>query len=155
MTKIQVISVSKVKQSFVKEGEAEYIKRLKPYLSLGVDELGVSLSSALSPAEVMKKEADAFRKKLSGGLFIALDERGKQYNSQEFASFFESQMEQYQSITFGIGGAFGWDEELKREAGSLLSLSSLTFPYQLSRLVLIEQIYRAMSIIRGLPYHKE
>ena len=144
--KLRVLSVGKVKQQFVLEGEAEYLKRLKPWVKLEVCEV--------EP----KKEDDSaavFSKLKPGEFFVALDERGKRLNSKQFADFLAQEMSGGRSaITFAIGGASGWSEQVRGKAGLVLSLSDLTFPYQLTRLILVEQIYRAFTIIKGQPYHK-
>ncbi len=155
MSKLQIISVGKVRQDFVLEGEQEYLKRMKGVVQLELVELGFSHPASLPVPELMGKEARGFLSRCPAGPLIVLDQAGKAYDSQEFAKWLESLMQQHQNITFGIGGAYGWDSSVKNKASGLLSLSKFTFPHQLTRLILVEQIYRAISIIRGLPYHKQ
>lgn len=151
---IRVISCAKVRQQFILDGEAEYLKRLKAWSKVSLEEL--ELSAKLPEAELKRKEAENVLGRIERGeLFIALDERGKDLSSEQFARFLEGKMQAGHSrFVFGIGGAHGWDETVRAKAGFVLSLSKLTFPYQLTRLILIEQLYRALSIIKGQPYHK-
>jgi 23S rRNA (pseudouridine1915-N3)-methyltransferase len=151
---LKIISCAKVRQQFVLDGEAEYLKRLKPWAKVSMEE--VEVSTKLSEGELKRKEADAVLGRIERSeLFIALDERGKELSSEQLAGFLEGKMQSGHSrFVFGIGGAAGWDESVRAKAGFVLSLSKLTFPYQLTRLILVEQLYRALSIIKGQPYHK-
>ncbi|NDC38307.1 MAG: 23S rRNA (pseudouridine(1915)-N(3))-methyltransferase RlmH [Proteobacteria bacterium] len=150
----KILTCAKIRQQFVLEGEAEYLKRLKPWAKVRMEE--VEVSSKLPEAELKRKEADAVLSRIERGeFFIALDERGKELSSEQLARFIESKMQSGHSrFVFGVGGAAGWDESVRTAAGFVLSLSKLTFPYQLTRLILVEQLYRALSIIKGQPYHK-
>jgi 23S rRNA (pseudouridine1915-N3)-methyltransferase len=136
--KIQIHSLSPTKDKNIENIEAEYLKRLQRYLKIEIIE-------GKKPAQ---KQSN---------LFLAiLCESGVQFDSKKFAGFIEKRMVQGTSILqFAIGDAFGWDNAAKKKADMVISLSSLTFPYQLSRLILIEQLYRAFSIINNGPYHKE
>lgn len=151
---LRVISCGKVRQEFVREGELEYIKRLKAWSKVTLEE--VEVSSKLPELELKRKEAELVLKRIERGeFFVALDERGKELSSEQFARFLEGKMQSgFSKFTFGIGGAAGWDESVRSSAGLVLSLSKMTFPYQMARLLLIEQLYRAFSIIKGQPYHK-
>lgn len=146
--------MGKVKQSFVLEGEAEYLERLKPFVDVQLIEVP---SQSEQPESVMKElEAKSVLKKVERSDFlIILDERGKSMTSQEFAAWVQNLWNQGKSsLAFAIGGSFGWDNSVKEQAHAVVSLSPMTFTYQMTRLVLIEQIYRAMSILRGSSYHK-
>ena len=151
---IEVVSVGRVKQRFVLDGEQEYLPRMKPWAKVSVRELDPSFD--LPPNEQIKREGELFLKQLSGNEFLViLDEKGKRFTSPALSAFMGEKMSSgNSSFVFAIGGAFGWREEVKKRANLLLSLSDLTFPYQLTRLVLIEQIYRSLSILKGQPYHK-
>jgi len=155
--KVVVISVGKVRQHFVKEGEEEYVKRLRGTpLALTLEELGCDAPESLSPAEVQEREAVTLLKRLEPyDCVIVLDERGKQLHSQDFSRVLEQRMLQgIRSLAFVIGGAFGFSEKVRQRADYVLSLSMLTMPHQLVRLVLVEQIYRAHTLMRGISYHK-
>ncbi len=155
--RISIISIGKVKQQFIKEGEKEYLDRMKSEHKIECIELGGDHSSSLPEAEIKAKEGKQILGAIKESqLVIALDEGGKMMTSPEFASYLDSKMNQGQSnIAFIIGGAFGLDVSVKKRAEKILALSPMTFTYQMSRLILIEQIYRATMILKGSPYHKQ
>lgn len=156
MKKIQIVSISKVKQDFILKGEEEYKKRISKFVDLKIEEYNLNFPSSYSKEDVMKEEGEYFLKRIPKGTkIILLDERGKKFTSYQFADFLKKQDIESNNLCFAIGGAFGWHEDVKKKASMLLSLSDFTFPYQLSRLIMIEQLYRAYSIINNLPYHKE
>lgn len=155
--KISVLNVGRVRQSFIKEGEQEYLKRLQstPF-ALTLFELGLDVPESLSPGEIQEREGVQLIKRLSGFEYVvALDERGKQVSSKEFASLLDKQMlTGTKSLAFIIGGAYGLSENVRQRANRVLSLSDLTMPHQLVRLVLVEQVYRAYTLLKGISYHK-
>ena len=110
----------------------------------------------LSEGEQKKREAELVLGEIKAGEYLcALDERGRQFSSAGFATHLQKVMNGGTSrLVFAIGGPFGWDDEVRDRAELLLSLSPMTFNYQLTRLVLAEQLYRVLSIISGSPYHK-
>ena len=155
--KISVISVGKVRQHFILEGEQEYLKRLRGTpLAISLVELGLDAPESMPASEVQEREALELLKKLdSFDYVIALDERGKQPSSKDFARHLEKQLQaSVKSLGFVIGGAFGLSEKIRQRANYVLSLSEFTLPHQLTRLVLVEQIYRAHTMMRGISYHK-
>ncbi len=155
--KITVLSVGKVRQTFIKAGEQEYIKRLQATpLAVSLVELGLDVSESLSPAAVQEREATELLKRLEQFEYvIVLDERGKGLSSKDFAALLTKQMVAgKRSLAFVIGGAYGFAEKVRQRANYVLSLSEMTLPHQLTRLVLIEQIYRAQTLIQGSAYHK-
>lgn len=154
--KIQVITVGKVRQSFIQEGEEEYLKRMKGEHIVELIELGLDHPQSMSEDEIRRREAAEFLKSLKGNqTVILLDEDGKSLDSKGFAKFIEGKMMGGTSnLCFAVGGAFGWDDTVKKRADSILSLSPMTFTFQMTRLILVEQLYRAFSIIKGTPYHK-
>ncbi len=154
--KITILNVGKVRQSFVKEGEAEYLKRLKSALPIELVELGCEAPDSMGPEAVKEREAGELLKKLAAYDFVvALDERGEQLSSEQFRFFLEKRMTSgKRSIAFVIGGAFGFSEKVRQRADAVLSLSALTFPHQVTRLLLVEQIYRAHTMMKGIAYHK-
>ena len=160
MQKVSVICVGKLKEKFYTEAAAEYAKRLQRHCKLDIIELPESrLSDSPSPAELQKAlacEAAAIREKLpKGGAVIALCIEGKTCSSEELsrrmADFAVAGKTQ---LTFLIGGSVGLDEELKRQADWRLSMSPMTFPHHMARIMLLEQIYRAYQIEQGTEYHK-
>jgi len=142
---LKIIAVGK-NISFLKEAEAEYLKRLGFYSKVLL--LEVKEASG-SPEEVKKKEAALLLEK-AGEEFIALDERGSAYSTAGFKALVEKNMD----LVFVIGGAFGLDDSVRKKAKKVVSLSSLTFTHQLARILLLEQLYRAHTIIKGHPYSK-
>ena len=140
MLKLKILSVGKSKETWLEDAMQEYAKRLKPYLS--IEWLWAKDNSQL--VDWAKKESSV----------ICLDPAGRLLTSEQFATFIEQAWEKGGSrLTFIIGGAEGLPMELKTHS-PLISLSPLTFTHQITRLVLIEQIYRAIEIKRGSPYHK-
>lgn len=155
--KIKILSVGKVKQTFILEGEQEYVKRLAPFANVSIVEVGAKVPTQSPPEVVMKKEGDALLRLVGDRDFlIVLDEHGTTHTSKEFADVLNKQCGRGVSqFVLAIGGAYGWDDAVKKRASHLWSLSPLTFTYQMTRLIVAEQLYRALSIIKGSPYHKE
>lgn len=155
--RISVISVGKIKQKFVKEGEREYLERLQSEHKIELIELGVDHPASLPEVEIKSKEAKQLLASVKDNqVVITLDENGETMTSQEFAAFLGAKMNQGQpNIAFIIGGAYGLDPSVKKRAEKSISLSRMTFTYQMSRLILVEQLYRASMILKGSPYHKQ
>ncbi len=154
--KIKVISLGKVRQIFVREGEEEFLKRIRAWTAIDLLELPVEKFSSLPEAQLKEREAELFLKHIDQDDFVVvLDEIGRAKSSRELAKFIETRLHSGEaSLVFAIGGAYGWAETAKKRANLLLSLSVLTFTYQMTRLILVEQIYRSLTIIKGLPYQK-
>jgi 23S rRNA (pseudouridine1915-N3)-methyltransferase len=141
MLKIFIFSHGKVRESFIKEAENEYIKRASKGYSI----------------EIIEKNADilCIKKHSSHQIIVALDEKGIEFSTISLKEHIEMKMVQgISSISFIIGDAYGLSNSIKQQADMLLSLSKLTFPFQLARLLLVEQVYRVMSLIENAPYHK-
>ncbi len=160
MQKITVLCVGKLKEKFYIDAQAEYVKRLGRCCKLELMELPEQrLPENPSPAQIvqaLETEAVAIREKLpKGGAVVALAIEGKPCSSEELqrrlADFAVSGKAQ---VTFLIGGSFGLDESLKRSADWRLSMSPMTFPHHMARIMLLEQIYRAYQIELGTRYHK-
>ncbi len=145
MYRIRLIYPGKTKSAFVKEGILEYVKYIRPYARLDFIEVKTTKGS---PEKVISEESGAILKAIKGD-FILLDRLGVQVDSIGFSNIIRDNRE----LQFVIGGAYGVSEELKDRACMKISLSSLTFTHEISRLILIEQIYRAMTIIHKKPYH--
>lgn len=152
--KIKILSVGKVKQSFILAGEEEYLGRMKSFARWELIE--VPNAGEMPEAQMKKAEAETALAKVEKDEFlIVLDEHGKTFSSPDFAAYLQSKMNQGRSsFCFAIGGAYGWDEVVRKKADLRLSLSPMTFTYQMTRLILIEQLYRSMTILRGVSYHK-
>ena len=160
MQKITVLCVGKLKERFYQEAAAEYVKRLGRHCKLDVVELPESrLPEDPSPGEIQRAlaaEAAAIREKLPrGGAVIALCIEGKPCSSVELSRRMQELAVSGKSqLTFLIGGSVGLAEDLKRQADWRLSMSPMTFPHHLARIMLLEQIYRAYQIAAGTKYHK-
>jgi 23S rRNA (pseudouridine1915-N3)-methyltransferase len=154
--KVVVLSVGRVRQGFVKDGEREYLRRLTGSFAVELVELGLEAPESLSAAELMAREAVQIEKRTQGyDYIVALDERGRTHTSKEFAAFIDTRLcSGIRSLCFVIGGSFGLADRVRQESDYILSLSNLTLPHQLTRLVLVEQLYRAHTLLRGIAYHK-
>lgn len=154
--KIQFWSIGKSHEAYVKEGIADFTKRITKYFP--VDWLIIpppKNAASLSDKELKKAEATIiFSLMQKDDYLILLDERGKELSSPELANFIQQRAnESNKRIIFLIGGAFGVDEMIMQKANYSWSLSRLVFPHMLVRLILAEQIYRACSILRNEKYH--
>jgi len=153
--RIEVVSFAKPRRGALAEAELEYLRRLTSELRVELIELGAG-KSGKSPAEQARAEAGAlFAKLKSNTPLIALDEAGAEMTSPQFAEMLRKHMNQgTPALCFAIAGPFGWCEAVKQRADMLLSLGRMTFPAHVARFLLVEQLYRALSILKGHPYHK-
>ena len=157
---ITIISVGKLKEKYLKQGIEEYLKRLKSYAKVNIEEVpDEQAPDNLSEAEieeVKRKEGEKILSKLSQDTYcITLEIEGKQLTSEMFAKKLDDLATYGKSkIAFIIGGSHGLSDEVKKRSHFALSFSKMTYPHQLMRLILVEQIYRAFRINRGEPYHK-
>jgi 23S rRNA (pseudouridine1915-N3)-methyltransferase len=154
--KIQIWSIGKQHESYVRPGVDEFTKRITKYFPF--DWVIVSPpknSGSLTEKDSRQKEADLVLQRLrKDDILVALDERGKPFSSTSLAEFIGVKAQEgNRNLIFLIGGAYGLDEQVLRKANFCWSLSSLTFPHQLVRLILCEQIYRACTILRNEKYH--
>ena len=159
MQRITVLCVGKLKEKFYADAAAEYCKRLSRYCKIEVTELPETrLPEDPSPAEIKRAlaaEANAIRQKLEGGAVVAMCIEGQTCSSEALSKKLAAfALEGKSKVTFLIGGSFGLDETLKKQADWRLSMSPMTFPHQLARVMLLEQIYRACQIAEGTRYHK-
>ena len=160
MTKISIICVGRIKEKYWNDAIAEYSKRLSRYCKLSVievaDEKTPDNASEALEDQIKKKEADRILKYLEDGATVcALAIEGKKYTSESFSSFIENQGIQGAShLQFVIGGSLGLHESVLKRADHKISFSDMTFPHQMMRVILLEQIYRGYRIMTGEPYHK-
>ncbi len=158
--RITIISVGKLKEKYLTAGIAEYSKRLSSYAKIDSievpDEKAAETLSAAEAEQVKKKEAERILAKIPANSFVVvLAIEGKEMTSEQFAERIKSLGTYGQSrITFVIGGSLGLSASVLEVADLKLSFSKMTFPHQLMRLVLFEQLYRAFRIIHHAPYHK-
>jgi 23S rRNA (pseudouridine1915-N3)-methyltransferase len=156
--KIKLLLIGKTEEEFLKTGIQEYETRIKRYIPFEIVEIPALKNAAkLSSAEQNTRESVLISKQfLPGDVIILLDEHGKEMRSVEFASFLNKQfLSGSKNLVFVVGGPFGFDPALKKQASSILSLSKMTFSHQMVRLFFTEQLYRGLTIMRGESYHHE
>lgn len=158
--KVKLIVVGKLKEAYLKEGIAEYVKRLGRFTKVDIielaDEKTPDNASESDNQKILTKEAERILAKIGDRDYvIALAIEGKQQSSEVFSqTLSEITLRGFSDITFIIGGSLGLSVDVKQRANALMSFGQLTLPHQLMRLVLVEQIYRAFMIQQGSPYHK-
>ena len=158
--KIKLVTVGKLKEKYLKEGIAEYSKRLSRFTKVEIielaDEKTPDKASPLENQQILSKEGERILSKVLDREFvIVLAIEGKQFSSEKFSQLLSATMlKGYSDLTFVIGGSLGLSQEVKKRASILMSFGLLTLPHQLMRLVFVEQIYRAFMIQEGSPYHK-
>jgi len=154
--KLGIVCMGKTRERYIQEGIAKYVRYIKPYADITLKELKEEKIQNLREAPVIrKKEAERIFNALpEGALLIALDERGQEFSSHEFASFLNTMAESgTREAVFTLGGAMGLDESVTKKANKVLAMSRWTFTHEMARLVLLEQLYRAFTIIQGKTYH--
>lgn len=145
--KLWVIAVGHKMPAWVETATQDYLKRMPADCVIQIKELKPDISPA--------KEAIKIREALPKGVhIIALDERGKDLSTQDLANQLSDWRQDGKDIALLIGGADGLDAELKKEAASMIRLSSMTLPHAMARVLLVEQLYRAWTILQGHPYHR-
>lgn len=150
---IKILCVGKIKEKFFKDAISEYSKRLSKYTNLQIIEVDDINSDNINT--ILDKEKDLIIKHISSKDYvITLEIEGKQLNSLEFSKKIEELQIYNSSIVFIIGGSYGLHQQIKDRADYKLSFSKLTFPHQLFRIILLEQIYRVYKIINNESYHK-
>ena len=158
--KITLVTVGKIKEQYLEQAIAEYSKRLARYCKLEIlqvaDEKTPEGASAAVEEQIKEKEGERILSQVRDGSFvIALAIEGKMMSSEELAQKMDRlAVEGTSQITFIIGGSLGLSRKVLERADFLLSFSKMTFPHQLMRVILLEQIYRSYRIITGQPYHK-
>ncbi len=156
--KIELWFIGKTAFSYLDEGMSLYEKRLSHYLPFQSVVLpDVKNDKNFSTEQLKQKEGEAVLSRLkSDDLLVLLDERGKQFTSVEFSNFLDQKLQHGQKrLVFLVGGAWGFSAEIYQRANEQLSLSKMTFSHQMVRLFFLEQLYRAMTILRGEPYHNQ
>lgn len=156
--KITLLSMGKTDEDFFAEGIDVYKKRLKRYISFETEMVpDIKNTKNLSEKEQKNLEGEVLLKRLQESDYvILLDDKGKSYKSTEFAQFIEKKMHFVpKRLVFVIGGAYGFSDAVYARANEKLSLSKMTFTHQMVRLVFVEQLYRAFTILNNEPYHHE
>jgi ribosomal RNA large subunit methyltransferase H len=156
MVKINVICIGKIKDKYIRDGISEFSKRLSRYVGLNIIELSEEDDNKGIEMAITKETERIIEtlNKRNRSYSILLDLKGKIESSEEMAEEIENISLRYSEINFIIGGSNGVDDELRKLVDFRLSFSSFTFPHQLMRLILMEQIYRWISINKNIKYHK-
>ena len=150
---IKIICVGKIKENYLKEAIEEYKKRLSKYTKLEIIE--IPDEGLTEPIKSMKIEGEKILKNINEKDFVVtLEINGKNIDSIELAELIDKKLIEYSNITFIIGGSYGISDEVKSISNYRLSFSKMTFPHQLFRVLLLEQIYRAFKINNNESYHK-
>jgi 23S rRNA (pseudouridine1915-N3)-methyltransferase len=142
--KIKIAWIGKSKEPAIQSLTDDYLKRISRYS----DAVGLVLKDEAAILALARGERQKERHKL-----ILLDSRGKQFSSEELAELLDREQQQALPLLFAVGGADGFSEAARRQAGSVLSLGKITLPHELARVVLLEQLFRAFTILKNHPYH--
>ena len=156
--KIILLAIGKTGEKYINEGIGQYIKRLSHYVPFEFKILpDVKTTKGISRDRQKNIEGVMFQSVIQpGDVVVLLDERGREYTSREFANYLDRKMVTVaKNIVFIIGGPYGFSQEMYDRANEKLSLSKMTFSHEMIRLFFVEQIYRAMTILRGEPYHHD
>ena len=150
---IKIITVGSIKEKYLKDAIEEYMKRLKKYTNIELIE--VKDEGLVEEQKAISLESEKIKKHLTPkDYIITLEIEGKEYSSTEFAEKLNQIQIENSNIVFIIGGSYGLSNELKQQSKMHLSFSKMTFPHQLFRVLLLEQIYRAFKILNNESYHK-
>ena len=157
--KIKIYCIGKIKEQYLKDGINEYVKRILPYSNIEIIEVNDSkVKDNPNQSDIVKaknEEGDRVLKLIKSDYLIGLDMNKPEFTSEDFALFINKKMvEAGSSISFVIGGSYGLSDALKARCNTSISLSKLTFLHQMTRLILLEQIYRAFKILNNETYHK-
>ncbi|MDO8490326.1 MAG: 23S rRNA (pseudouridine(1915)-N(3))-methyltransferase RlmH [bacterium] len=155
MYRFSCSTVGSLKEAYWRDACDEYLRRLKPYARFSITEVGETrFSKATDRERVVQTEGERLLKIAPHGAYvIALAPDGIQHSSEQFAKLLKREGEGGRVISFVIGGPLGLSEDVLKSAHAIVSLSSLTFTHQLARVVLLEQVYRAMTIVHDKTYH--
>lgn len=156
--KIRLLQVGKTQEGYLIKGIEFYENRVKNYLPFSIETIpAVKLPAGSTALQLKLREGEQILSRLQAGdRLVLLDERGKSYHSVGFSEFIQQQMNQGpKALVFVIGGAYGFSDAVYGKADHRLSLSEMTFSHQLIRLIFMEQLYRAMTILHNHPYHHD
>jgi len=156
--KIKLLLIGKTDSDILSKGIDDYFKRLKHYIPFEMIVIP-DLKKAKNLTENLQKQKEGeqiLNNFKSGDFVVLLDEKGKEYTSVNFSKFIEKQMiSGLKNLFFVVGGPYGFSDEVYKKANSKIALSKMTFSHQMVRLIFTEQLYRAMTIIKGEPYHHQ
>lgn len=155
--KTKLLVVGKTNDKNITKGIDDYVGRVKHYMPFDIEVIPeLKNTKSLTQSNQKEMEAEQILKRLQpSDTVVLLDEHGKEYRSIEFAIWIEKQQQTARSLVFIIGGPYGFADSVYERSNAKLSLSKMTFSHQMIRLLFVEQIYRACTIIKGEPYHHE
>lgn len=155
--KIMLLLVGKTTDARIEQLIQEYQKRLTHYLPFAIQVIPeLKNTKALTPDQQKQMEGDLILRAVSTNVdLILLDEHGKEFRSVEFADYVQKRMSSGRDVVFVVGGSYGFADVVYERANGKISLSKMTFSHQMVRLFFVEQLYRALTILRGEPYHHE
>lgn len=152
---VSVVAVGKVRKSHWQIAQEEYAKRIDRYTDFSLIEVKDAVGRGLPDSIAKQKEGELLLKAAAGAnRKIALTEVGRKMGSRQFAQYLRRQVEVYGRITFLVGGPLGFSEDVLAACDEQISLSPMTFPHEMARVILLEQIYRACTILNNEQYHK-
>ena len=156
--KILLLAIGKTSEEYLRTGISEYATRIQRYIDFDFEIIqNIKKGSTFNKEVLKQKEGDLIVSKLEKSDFVVLlDEKGREFTSVKFSEYLQSKMiTGMKRLVFVIGGAYGFSEEVHNRADSKIALSPMTFSHQIVRLIFLEQLYRAFSILKGEPYHHE
>ena len=155
--KITLLVVGKTTDTHIELLIQEYQKRLAHYIPFNIQVIPeLKNTKALTPEQQKQTEGELILRTINSSTdLVLLDEHGKEFRSIEFADYVQKRMSSGRDVVFVVGGPYGFSEAVYQRANGKISLSKMTFPHQMVRLFFVEQLYRAMTILRGEPYHHE
>lgn len=155
--KITLLVVGKTTSTQIESLIQEYQKRLMHYIPFALHVIPeIKNTKALTPEQQKQAEGELILRTITPNVdFVLLDEHGKEFRSIEFADYVQKRMSSGRDVVFVVGGPYGFSEAVYQRANGKISLSKMTFSHQMVRLFFVEQLYRAMTIQRGEPYHHE
>lgn len=154
--KIKMLLIGKTDEDYLRQGEDKYYQRLKHYINVDITVIpDLKKTKKRTEEQQKQKEGELILNQLSPGDFLVLlDENGKEYSSVEFSKFLQKKMiSGIKNLVFVVGGPYGFSKEIYAKSNLKISLSRMTFSHQMVRLIFMEQLYRAMTILKGEPYH--
>ena len=155
---VTLLCIGKTGKKFLEEGEQEYLKRLRHYISFQLQIIpDIKQAKNLSQSQIKQREGELILEKVStADTLILLDEKGKEFSSMDFSGYLQDQFNRGgKHIYFVVGGPYGFSDDVYQRANGKISLSRMTFSHQMIRLFFIEQVYRAMTILKNEPYHHQ
>jgi 23S rRNA (pseudouridine1915-N3)-methyltransferase len=155
---VTLLCIGKTGKKFLEDGEQEYLKRLRHYIPFQLQIIpDIKQAKNLSVSQIKHKEGELILEKIGPtDSLILLDENGKEYSSVEFSTYLQDQFNRGgKQICFVVGGPYGFSDAVYQRSNGMVSLSQMTFSHQMIRLFFIEQVYRAMTILKNEPYHHQ